>query len=42
MEAMKYLPWTALQELKGDASVLQKFAEAEELVKSLRKALSTD
>jgi ParB family chromosome partitioning protein len=42
MEAMKNLPWTALQELKGDASVLQKLAEAEELVKSLRKALSTN
>jgi ParB family transcriptional regulator, chromosome partitioning protein len=41
MEAMKNLPWTALQELRGDASVLQKLAEAEELVKSLRKALST-
>jgi ParB family chromosome partitioning protein len=40
LEAMKNVPWTALQELKGDAEVLNKIAEAEALLRSLRKALS--
>ena len=40
VEAMKNVPWTALQELKGDADVLKKIDEAEELLRSLRKALS--
>ena len=39
-EAMKNLPWTALQEMKGNASVLEKIGNLEELLKSLRKALS--
>ncbi len=39
--AMKNLPWTTLQELKGDASMLKKIEDAEELLKSLRKALSS-
>jgi ParB family transcriptional regulator, chromosome partitioning protein len=38
--AMKDLPWTTLQEWKGDASMLKKIEDAEELLKSLRKALS--
>jgi len=40
VEAMKSVPWTALQELKGDAGVLKKIDEAEALLRSLRKALS--
>jgi ParB family chromosome partitioning protein len=39
--AMKNLPWTTLQELRGDASTLKKIEDAEELLKSLRKALSS-
>lgn len=39
VEAMKNVPWTALQELKGDANVLKKIDEAEALLRSLRKAL---
>jgi ParB family chromosome partitioning protein len=40
VEAMKNLPWTTLQKLKGDSGVLKKIDDAEELLKSLRKALS--
>jgi ParB family chromosome partitioning protein len=41
VEAMKRVPWTTLQEMKGDTSVLKKIEDAEELLKSLRKALSS-
>jgi len=37
---MKNVPWTVLQEPKGDADVLKKIDEAEALLRSLRKALS--
>jgi ParB family transcriptional regulator, chromosome partitioning protein len=40
VEAMKNLPWTTLQELKGNDNVLKKIADAEEMLKSLRKALA--
>lgn len=40
VDAMKNVPWTALQELKGDAEMLKKIGEAEALLKSLRKALA--
>lgn len=40
VEAMKNVPWTILQELKGDPDVLKKISDAEALLKSLRKALS--
>ena len=40
VEAMKGVPWTVLQELKGDPDVLKKIDEAEALLQSLRKALS--
>ncbi|MEK4035842.1 ParB N-terminal domain-containing protein [Methylocystis sp. IM2] len=40
VDAMKNLPWTTLQKLKGDSNVLKKIEDAEELLKSLRKALS--
>jgi ParB family chromosome partitioning protein len=38
---MKNVPWTMLQELKGDSDVLKKLDEAEALLKSLRKALTS-
>ncbi len=42
LEAMKSVPWTTLQELKGDESVLRKLDEAESLLRSLRKALTSE
>jgi ParB family transcriptional regulator, chromosome partitioning protein len=42
VEAMKNVPWTTLQELKGDEVVLRKLDEAENLLRSLRKALTSD
>jgi ParB family transcriptional regulator, chromosome partitioning protein len=39
VDAMKNVPWTALQELKGDPNILQKIGDAEALLRSLRKAL---
>ena len=41
VEAMKNLPWTTLQELKGNDGVLKKIEDAEGMLKSLRKALSS-
>lgn len=40
VEAMKKVPWTALEELKGNPDVLKKIGEAEALLRSLRGALS--
>jgi ParB family chromosome partitioning protein len=40
VEAMKNVPWTILQELRGDSDVLKKLDDAENLLRSLRKALS--
>src|SRR3984957_9655924 len=37
VEAMKGVPWTGLQELKGDPEVLKKIDDAEALLQSLRK-----
>ena len=42
VEAMKTVPWTTLQELKGDETVLRKLDEAESLLRSLRKALKSE
>jgi len=42
VEAMKRVPWTTLQELKGDETVLKKLDEAESLLRSLRKALTSE
>jgi len=42
IEAMKSVPWTTLQELKGDETTLRKLDEAETLLKSLRKALTSE
>jgi ParB family transcriptional regulator, chromosome partitioning protein len=41
VEAMKRVPWTALEELKGDQEILNKIADAEALLASLRKAISS-
>jgi ParB family chromosome partitioning protein len=40
VDAMKGVPWTALQDLKGDPDILKKIDDAEALLQSLRKALS--
>ena len=40
-ESMKRVPWTTLAELKGDQDILKKIADAEALLGSLRKALSS-
>jgi ParB family transcriptional regulator, chromosome partitioning protein len=40
VEAMKNVPWTVLQELKGDPDILKKIDDAERLLKSLKNALS--
>lgn len=42
LEAMKSVPWTTLHELKGDERVLRKLDEAESLLRSLRKALTSE
>ena len=41
VEAMKSVPWTALAELKDDPDILKKIDDAEALLKSLRKTLSS-
>jgi len=42
VEAMRSVPWTTLQELKGDERLLRKLDEVESLLKSLRKALASE
>lgn len=41
VEAMQRIPWTVLEELKGDSDLLKKIDSAEALLKSLRKTLSS-
>jgi ParB family transcriptional regulator, chromosome partitioning protein len=41
VEAVNQLPWTALAELKGNHDILKKIDDAEALLKSLRKTLSS-
>jgi ParB family chromosome partitioning protein len=41
VEAMKRVPWTALEEMKGDPDLLQKIDEARNLLKSLRRTLTS-
>jgi ParB family chromosome partitioning protein len=41
LTALKGLPWTTFQQMKGDRKVLMKIEEAEELLKSLRQALTS-
>jgi ParB family chromosome partitioning protein len=38
--AMRRLPWTTLEELKGNPDVLTRIDETEELLKTLRRTLS--
>ncbi|UPT88002.1 ParB N-terminal domain-containing protein [Bradyrhizobium barranii subsp. apii] len=40
VEAVKAVPWTTLQDLKGNAELLKKIDDAEAMLRSLRKALS--
>ena len=40
VEAMKKVPWTELQELKGNQDILKRLDDAEALLSSLRKALT--
>ena len=40
VEAMRRVPWTTLQELQGDEDLIRRITEAEELLASLRDALS--
>lgn len=41
VEAIKNVPWTALKEMRGDADVLKKIDDAEEVLNSLRTALTS-
>jgi ParB family transcriptional regulator, chromosome partitioning protein len=41
VEALRRVPWTTLAELKGDPEILKRIEDAEALLKSLRKTLST-
>jgi hypothetical protein len=41
VETMRSVPWTALQEMKGDPDVLKKLEDAEKLLQSLRQALTS-
>jgi hypothetical protein len=41
VEAMKRVPWTTLEEMKGDAELLKKIDDAQALLKSLRRTLSS-
>jgi ParB family chromosome partitioning protein len=41
VESMKHVPWTALADLRGDPELLRKIDEAEALLRSLRKTLSS-
>lgn len=41
VEAMMRVPWTTLAELKGDPEIMKKIDDAEALLKSLRKTLSS-
>ena len=40
VDAMKRVPWTALEGLKGDPEILKKLDDAEALLKSLRQTLA--
>lgn len=42
IEAVKNVPWTTLQKLKGDKAMLDRLDEAESTLRSLRKALTSD
>ncbi len=39
MQAMRGMPWTALEQLRGDVRLIEKLEEAEALIRTLRKTL---
>ena len=39
--AVKKIPWTDLESLKGDSELLEQIGSAEALLQGLRKTLST-
>jgi ParB family transcriptional regulator, chromosome partitioning protein len=41
IEAIKRMPWTSIEELKGNPEVVQRLDDAEELLRTLRKNLTT-
>ena len=41
MKTIRDVPWTELEKLRGDPDVVQRVAEAEELLRSLRLNLSS-
>jgi hypothetical protein len=41
VEAMRRVPWTALEEMRGDEELLKRIDEAQALLNSLRKTLSS-
>ncbi len=41
IQAMSRVPWTVLEELKGSSDVLKRIDQAEELLKNLRKTISS-
>jgi ParB family chromosome partitioning protein len=41
VDAMKGVPWTTLAEFKGDPEILRKIEDAEALLRTLRKTLSS-
>jgi ParB family transcriptional regulator, chromosome partitioning protein len=41
IEATKHVPWTAIANLRGDAEIMKKIDDAEALLKSPRKTLSS-
>jgi ParB family transcriptional regulator, chromosome partitioning protein len=42
VESMKHLPWTAVEELRGDADILSKLDEAQALITRLKRILSAE
>jgi len=42
VESVKQLPWTALEQMKGDPDVLKKLEDAEALLKSLRRNIAKE
>jgi ParB family chromosome partitioning protein len=41
MDAIRHTPWTVLEELKGDRDLMRQIDEAESLLRTLRKTLSS-
>ena len=41
LQSMKHVPWRTLADFRGDQALLKKIEEAEALLQSLRKSLSS-